>query len=28
VLLRIHRELKAAFDPEGLFNRGRLYPQG
>ena len=23
---RIHRELKAAFDPEGVFNRGRLYP--
>jgi glycolate oxidase FAD binding subunit len=25
-LLRIHRELKAAFDPDGVFNRGRLYP--
>jgi FAD/FMN-containing dehydrogenase len=25
-LLRIHRELKAAFDPDGIFNRGRLYP--
>lgn len=25
-LLRIHRALQAAFDPEGLFNRGRLYP--
>jgi glycolate oxidase FAD binding subunit len=23
---RIHRQLKAAFDPEGLFNPGRLYP--
>jgi glycolate oxidase FAD binding subunit len=23
---RIHRDLKAAFDPEGLFNRGRLVP--
>jgi glycolate oxidase FAD binding subunit len=23
---RIHRELKAAFDPAGLFNPGRLYP--
>jgi glycolate oxidase FAD binding subunit len=23
---RIHRELKRAFDPEGVFNRGRLYP--
>ncbi|MFY9514554.1 MAG: glycolate oxidase subunit GlcE, partial [Rubrivivax sp.] len=22
---RIHRELKRAFDPDGLFNRGRLY---
>jgi len=26
VLLRIHRQLKAAFDPHGLFNRGRLHP--
>ena len=23
-LLRIHRELKEAFDPDGVFNRGRL----
>ncbi|HXZ91957.1 MAG TPA: glycolate oxidase subunit GlcE [Burkholderiales bacterium] len=23
---RLHRELKAAFDPAGIFNRGRLYP--
>lgn len=23
---RIHRELKAAFDPQRVFNRGRLYP--
>jgi len=23
---RIHRELKKAFDPAGVFNRGRLYP--
>lgn len=23
---RIHRELKRAFDPQGLFNPGRLYP--
>ena len=23
-LLRIHQELKKAFDPDGLFNRGRL----
>ena len=27
VLLRLHRELKAAFDPAGIFNRGRLYPE-
>jgi glycolate oxidase FAD binding subunit len=26
VLHRIHRELKRQFDPEGIFNRGRLYP--
>lgn len=25
--LRVHRELKRAFDPQGLFNRGRLSPQ-
>jgi FAD/FMN-containing dehydrogenase len=25
-LERIHRNLKAAFDPAGIFNRGRLYP--
>ncbi|MCW5661282.1 MAG: glycolate oxidase subunit GlcE [Burkholderiaceae bacterium] len=25
-LLRIHRELKSRFDPDGLFNPGRLYP--
>ncbi|HSB25055.1 MAG TPA: glycolate oxidase subunit GlcE [Burkholderiaceae bacterium] len=25
-LVRIHRELKARFDPDGLFNPGRLYP--
>jgi len=23
---RIHRQLKTAFDPDGVFNRGRLYP--
>jgi glycolate oxidase FAD binding subunit len=23
---RIHRRLKAEFDPAGIFNRGRLYP--
>jgi glycolate oxidase FAD binding subunit len=25
-LVRIHRELKRAFDPDGVFNPGRLYP--
>jgi glycolate oxidase FAD binding subunit len=25
-LMKIHRGLKAAFDPAGIFNRGRLYP--
>jgi len=25
-LLRIHRELKKSFDPQGIFNPGRLYP--
>jgi len=25
VLMRVHRELKAAFDPAGIFNPGRLY---
>ena len=24
---RIHRQLKSAFDPEGIFNRGRLSPE-
>lgn len=26
-LARIHRELKREFDPAGVFNRGRLYPE-
>jgi glycolate oxidase FAD binding subunit len=26
-LLAIHRRLKAAFDPQGIFNRGRLVPE-
>ncbi len=26
-LLRLHRNLKAAFDPQGVFNPGRLYPE-
>ena len=25
VLAKIHRRLKASFDPEGIFNRGRMY---
>jgi glycolate oxidase FAD binding subunit len=25
-LLRIHRNLKHAFDPQGVFNPGRMYP--
>jgi glycolate oxidase FAD binding subunit len=25
-LMRIHRRLKAEFDPQGIFNRGRMYP--
>jgi glycolate oxidase FAD binding subunit len=25
-LARIHRNLKQAFDPAGIFNRGRMYP--
>ena len=25
-LTRIHREMKRAFDPDGVFNHGRLYP--
>jgi glycolate oxidase FAD binding subunit len=27
VLARLHRELKAAFDPAGIFNPGRFYPE-
>ncbi|MFN3883750.1 MAG: glycolate oxidase subunit GlcE [Rhodocyclaceae bacterium] len=26
-LMRLHKNLKAAFDPQGLFNPGRLYPE-
>jgi glycolate oxidase FAD binding subunit len=25
-LMKIHRELKRGFDPHGIFNRGRMYP--
>ncbi|HEV7476794.1 MAG TPA: FAD-linked oxidase C-terminal domain-containing protein [Burkholderiales bacterium] len=25
--MRLHRELKAAFDPAGILNPGRLYAQ-
>jgi glycolate oxidase FAD binding subunit len=24
---KIHRKLKASFDPNGIFNRGRMYPR-
>jgi glycolate oxidase FAD binding subunit len=27
VLRRIHRELKSAFDPAGIFNSGRMYAE-
>ena len=27
VLMRLHRELKSIFDPAGIFNPGRLYPE-
>ena len=27
VLARIHARLKATFDPHGIFNRGRMYPE-
>jgi glycolate oxidase FAD binding subunit len=27
VLARLHRNLKSVFDPAGMFNRGRLYPE-
>jgi glycolate oxidase FAD binding subunit len=27
VVLRLHRELKAAFDPVGILNPGRMYPE-
>ena len=27
VLMRLHRELKSAFDPDGIFNPGRLYAE-
>jgi glycolate oxidase FAD binding subunit len=27
IAMRMHRELKAAFDPAGIFNPGRLYPE-
>ena len=26
VMSRIHKNLKATFDPQGIFNRGRMYP--
>ena len=27
IVLRLHRELKSTFDPAGIFNPGRLYPE-
>ena len=27
VLMRLHRDLKSAFDPAGIFNPGRMYPE-
>jgi glycolate dehydrogenase FAD-binding subunit len=27
VLARVHKELKSAFDPAGIFNPGRMYPE-
>ncbi len=27
VLMKIHKELKREFDPQGIFNRGRMYPE-
>jgi glycolate oxidase FAD binding subunit len=27
VAMRLHRELKSAFDPAGIFNPGRMYPE-
>jgi glycolate oxidase FAD binding subunit len=27
VLARLHRNVKAVFDPAGVFNRGRMYPE-
>jgi glycolate oxidase FAD binding subunit len=27
VTMRLHRELKSAFDPAGIFNPGRMYPE-
>jgi glycolate oxidase FAD binding subunit len=26
-LLALHRRLKANFDPQGILNRGRMYPE-
>jgi glycolate dehydrogenase FAD-binding subunit len=25
-LMNIHRQLKTVFDPQGIFNPGRMYP--
>ncbi|HEV7390333.1 MAG TPA: FAD-linked oxidase C-terminal domain-containing protein [Burkholderiales bacterium] len=26
-MLKLHRRIKGTFDPDGILNRGRMYPQ-